>query len=63
MDMDRKTFSVASLHSADDDGYWLGKSLLERLEALEQLRIIMFGYDPTTARLQRTLTVTQLKKR
>lgn len=36
--------------------------MAERLEALEQLRQIVFGYNPTTERIQRVITITKLKK-
>jgi len=62
MDMDKKTVKITSIHNNDVHDYWKKKSYLERIEALEQLRKIIFGYDPATARLQRTLTITQLKK-
>lgn len=60
--MDKKTFKITSIHESDGQNYWKGKTYLERLEALEKLRRIIFGYDPSAERLQRTLTVTQLKK-
>lgn len=60
--MNKKNFKVTTLHASDDRYFWVKKTYLERLEALEKLRRIMFGYDPFTERLQRTLTVTQLKK-
>ena len=60
--MDKKTLKISSIHEADDHNYWKKKSYVERIEALEKLRRIIFGYDPSTERLQRTFTVTQLKK-
>ncbi len=59
--MDKKVFKITSIHDNDSLEYWRSKTYLERLEALEQLRQIMFGYDPTTTRLQRTITITKLK--
>ena len=59
--MDKKAFKITSVHEADDYNYWKEKTYVERIEALEQLRRIIFGYDPSTERLQRTFTVTQLK--
>jgi len=35
--------------------FWLSKTPLERLEALEQMRQVAFGYDPATSRLRRVL--------
>ncbi len=60
--MDKKHFEVTTLDQGDDHDYWKNKSYLERMEALEELRMRVFGYDPSTARLQRIFTVTQLKK-
>ena len=60
--MNKKIFKITSIHDNDSREYWKKKSYLERLEALEQLRQIIFGYDPTTTRLQRTITITKLKK-
>ena len=43
-----------------DRQYWLAKSPTERFEALELLRQIAYGYDPSTTRLQRVLEVAKL---
>ncbi len=60
--MDKTVFKVTSIRDKGDYDYWIKKSYLERIAALEQLRKAIFGYDPSTAGLQRTLTVTELKK-
>lgn len=60
--MNKKIFQITSIRDGNDRDYWKQKSYEERLEALELLRRIIFGYDPSTARLQRTITITQLKK-
>ena len=60
--MDKNTLKITSIHDGDDHNYWAKKSYLKRIEALEKLRRIIFGYDPSTERLQRTFTITQLKK-
>jgi hypothetical protein len=59
--LDRTAFSVVSLEEADEDEmeYWLSKTPYERLEALEILRQIFYGYNPSTSRLQRILEVTE----
>lgn len=60
--MDRTAFSVASLaDESDEREYWRGKSPRERLEAVELLRQMNYGYDPATARLQRVLEVAELE--
>lgn len=62
--MDKTAFSVASLSDESDErAYWRGKSPRERLEAVELLRQLNYGYDPTTARLQRVLEIAELETR
>jgi hypothetical protein len=59
--MDKTVFAVASLTDASDEkAFWQSRSPLERLEALEFLRQVVYGYDPLTTRLQRVLEVTTL---
>ena len=60
--MDKKALRITSIYDGDDHNYWAKKPYLKRIEALEKLRRIIFGYDPSTERLQRTFTITQLKK-
>jgi hypothetical protein len=58
--LDRTSFSIHGLYEkSDEPGYWAKKTPQERLEALEQMRQILYGYDPATARLQRVLTIVQ----
>lgn len=59
--MDKSAFSVASLFDeSDEKDYWLSRTPYERLEAAETMRQIIYGYDPSSTRLQRILTVAQL---
>ena len=59
--LDKNSFSVVSLFdTSDEKRYWLSKTPLERLAALEILRQRVYGYDPLTERLQRILSVTKL---
>jgi len=58
--MDKTIFSVAALtDESDEKAYWRDQSPVARLEALELMRQVMYGYDPTTARLQRVLAVVE----
>lgn len=59
--LDKTAFSVISLEEADNDevAYWLSKTPYERLNALETLRQIFYGYDPVTTRLQRVFEITE----
>jgi len=59
--MDKTAFSVTSLFDeSDEKEYWLSKTPLERLEALELMRQIVYGYDPSSTRLQRVLATAEL---
>jgi hypothetical protein len=59
--IDKTAFSTASLGEPSNDlAYWLSKTPEERWEAIELLRQIHFGYDPSTTRLQRVFEITQL---
>jgi len=58
--MDKSALTVASLtEPSDERRYWLAKSPAERLEAVEIMRQILYGYDPLTTRLQRIFEVAQ----
>lgn len=62
--LDKTTLIVTGISDeAEEMEYWRHKSPLERWQAIEQMRQIVYGYDPLTARLQRVLTVTQLSRR
>jgi len=56
----RDVFVTASFFDrSDDKEYWLSRTPEERLEAVELMRQIIYGYDPSATRLQRILEVTQ----
>ena len=59
--MNKNAVSIVSLEEADSEEmeYWLSKTPYERLDALETLRQIFYGYDPATTRLQRVLEITE----
>ena len=58
--LDKSAFSVAPLtDELDEKQYRLSKSPHERLLALELMRQIAYGYDPSTERLQRFLEVAE----
>ena len=61
--LDRTRLSVGSLREeGDEKRYWLAASFEERLAAIETNREIVYGYDPSTERLQRVLEITQLPR-
>jgi hypothetical protein len=56
----RTAFSVGSaFDKSDDKSCWLSKTSAERMQAVELMRQIIYGYDPATTRLQRVLEITQ----
>lgn len=56
--MDKSAFSIVLLDDPSDEiAYWQTRTPQERLEALELMRQIMYGYDPATARIRRVLEI------
>jgi hypothetical protein len=56
--VDRRVLRIDSLHEpSDDKAYWLSRSPEERLQAVETMRQIIYGYDPAAVRLQRILEI------
>ena len=58
----RDVFEVVDLHETDDSNYWLDRSPMERIEAIEFMRKVMYGNDRVSKGLQRVLTVAALKE-
>jgi hypothetical protein len=55
---DRSAVVAAGLHDESDEReYWHSKSPSERLAALELMRQVIYGYDPSTTGLQRVFSV------
>lgn len=61
--VDRSQMDVVRLDEAEelDRRYWLTRTPLERWEAMERIRQVIYGYDPATARLQRVLEIVERK--
>ena len=60
--LDKTVFSVGRLsEESDEKAYWLERTPQERLQAMELMRQINYGYDPATEGLQRVLVITQRK--
>lgn len=59
--IDRTAFSVTSPHEqlAEEKQYWLDRTPHERLQVVETLQQIVYGYDPTATRLQRIFEVAE----
>ncbi len=62
--LDKSAITFGTLEDEGDNrAFWRGKSVEERLEALELMRQIAYGYDPDTSRLQRVLEFAELSCR
>lgn len=52
--INRPAFSIGDLHKeGDEKEYGLSKSPPERIEAIEIMSQILYGYDPSTSRLSK----------
>ena len=46
--MDKSHFSIRNLHDpSDDKEFWLSKTPEDRMQALQYMRQMAYGYDPT----------------
>jgi hypothetical protein len=60
--LDRSAFQIDALEEdSSEREYWRAKTPGERMEALELMRQIIYGYDPATTRLQRVFEVAELE--
>jgi len=57
--VDRTVVTVTDLRENDEDRYWQSKTPLERLEAIETHRRIVYGYLSTPPRFQRVLEISR----
>ena len=59
--LNKETVNVSSLDDIDEEKkYWFSKSPLERIEAIEINRRMIYGQDRVTSRLQRFLETAEL---
>ncbi len=60
--LDKKAITISSLLEVSDEvAYWHSRTPQERMEAIEVMRQIIYGYDPATTRLQRVLEIVDLE--
>jgi len=58
--VDRSYFKISQLTDiSDETTFWQSKTPQERLEAIEIMRQIIYGYNPSTTRHQRILEIAQ----
>ncbi len=61
--LDRSAYAIGSMNDDREEvEYWRARTPEERMEALELMRQIIYGYDPATTRLQRVLEVVELER-
>ncbi len=53
----------ALLEESDEKAYWRERPIAERIDAIELYRMIAFGHDACTARLQRVLETAEFPSR
>jgi len=59
--LNKKIVNVTSLDDIEEEKkYWLSKSPLERIEAIEINRRMIYGQDRVTSRLQRIFETSEL---
>ena len=60
--IDKTALSITTLSGmSGEKAYWLSKTPYERLQAVELMRQIIYGYDPATTRLQRFFEIAHIK--
>jgi len=52
---------ITAIDESDEKEYWLTQTSEKRLEALELMRQVAYGYDENSARLQRVLEIAERK--
>jgi len=59
--LNKKILNITSLDDIEEEKkYWLSKSPLERIEAIEINRRMIYGQDRVTSRLQRFFETAEL---
>jgi len=59
--LDKKTLNITSFDDIEEEKkYWLSKSPLERIKAIEINRRMVYGQDLVTSRLQRFFESSEL---
>jgi hypothetical protein len=59
--INRNVINITSISESDEKEYWLAQTPEKRLEAIEMMRQVAYGYDENSARLQRVLEIAERK--
>ena len=61
--LNKKFISVSSLNDIEEEKkFWLSKGAIERIQAIELNRRMVYGRDRITSRLQRFLETSELSR-
>ena len=59
--INRNIINITAIDESDEKEYWVAQTSEKRLEALEMMRQLAYGYDENSARLQRVLEIAERK--
>lgn len=59
--INRNIINITAIDESDEKEYWVDQTPEKRLEALEMMRQVAYGYDENSARLQRLLEIAERK--
>jgi hypothetical protein len=59
--VNREVIKVTAIDETDEKEYWLSQTPEKRLEAMEMMRQLAYGYDENSAGFQRVLEITERK--
>ena len=59
--INRNIVTITAIDESDEKEYRLAQTSEKRLEALELMRQVAYGYDENSARLQRVLEIAKRK--
>ncbi len=57
--INRNIINITAIDESDEKEYWLAQTPEKRLEAIEMMRQVAYGYDENSARLQRVLGIAE----
>lgn len=59
--VNRSVISITTISESDEKDYWLAQTPEKRLEAMEMMPRVSYGYDENSPGLQRVPELTQRK--
>ncbi len=59
--INRNIINITAIDESDEKEYWVAQTSEKRLEAIEMMRQVAYGYDENSSRLQRVLEIAERK--